>query len=257
MGGTSAQTGSAGYDALGEHYDRYTAHPGYDAWLASVLALATRHGDGGKRVLEVGCGTGKALPWLRAHGYTVTACDASEAMLAVARTRAAPGQRVLCLDATALPRLGAFDVVLMLNDVANCLLDLTALTAAMAGLAANLRPGGVCVFDVNALSVYRGVFAETHTRRDAGTTFRWTGHETAAFGSGAVARASLEVTPTHGPPVHSPQVQRHHPEADVRGAVADAGLVLAGVYGQALDGTPAAAFDPDLHDKAIHVVTQP
>ena len=41
------------------------------------------------RVLEIGCGSGREACWLASHGWTVTATDASEAMLAEAKKAAA------------------------------------------------------------------------------------------------------------------------------------------------------------------------
>jgi malonyl-CoA O-methyltransferase len=55
-----------------------------------VLDLLVREGDlAGRRVLDVGCGTGRTAAGLTARfGCTVTGVDASREMLAVSRARA-------------------------------------------------------------------------------------------------------------------------------------------------------------------------
>ena len=46
--------------------------------------------------------------------------------------------------------------------------------------------------------------------------------------------------------------QRHFPEAEVRAALADAGLECLGVYGHGLDGIPTQPLEPT-HTKAIYI----
>ena len=52
------------------------------------------------------------------------------------------------------------DLVTCLDDAVNYLLDPDELRAGLAGMRANLRPGGLLVFDVNTLATYRTVFCE-------------------------------------------------------------------------------------------------
>jgi 2-polyprenyl-3-methyl-5-hydroxy-6-metoxy-1,4-benzoquinol methylase len=118
------------YVPLAPVYDLFTAHHRHDVWLDRLEALARRHGLAGRRVLDVGCGTGKSfLPLLRA-GYAVTGCDISGAMLARAAPKA-PGAALHEADMRALPELGAFDLVTCLDDALNHLLTHDELIAAL------------------------------------------------------------------------------------------------------------------------------
>jgi SAM-dependent methyltransferase len=76
--------------------------------------FAERHVPTGTRVLEVGCGPGRAAAALaERHGASVTAVDASPDMLAAARRIAPPSVELVQAHAEQLPfEDGAFDVAL-------------------------------------------------------------------------------------------------------------------------------------------------
>jgi 2-polyprenyl-3-methyl-5-hydroxy-6-metoxy-1,4-benzoquinol methylase len=147
------------YDAMAPFYDRFTAHHDYELWVGGLLRLAYEHGLAGSRALDAGCGTGKSFVPLLTRGFEVTACDASPAMLEVAAGKAGAGVALRCADLRELEALGEFDLITCLDDVANYLTEPDDLTSALRGLARNLRPGGVLVFDANTLATYRSFFA--------------------------------------------------------------------------------------------------
>src|SRR5881392_3469789 len=144
------------YELLAPFYDLYTHDYEHDRWLANIEAIALGHGLTGHRLLDVGCGTGKSFMPMLARGYEVTACDISPGM--VERAREASGAHVLVADARDLPDLGRFDIVMALDDALNYLLSDEELAMAFEGVARNLRPGGLFVFDLNSLFIYRHLF---------------------------------------------------------------------------------------------------
>ena len=73
------------YDALAPSYDTFTAHHDQAGWTGALLDLARAAGLRGRRVLDVGCGTGGAIPPMLERGFAVTGADISAAMLDVAR----------------------------------------------------------------------------------------------------------------------------------------------------------------------------
>ena len=53
------------FDAMAPLYDDFTAHYEYEFWTEQLLAVLEREGLQGRRLLDVGCGTGTSfLPML-------------------------------------------------------------------------------------------------------------------------------------------------------------------------------------------------
>jgi SAM-dependent methyltransferase len=73
------------FGEVAETYDR--ARPGYPAVVDAVTAFGDL--DDGARILEVGCGTGKATVPFAARGFDVLALEPSEEMAALARRNCA------------------------------------------------------------------------------------------------------------------------------------------------------------------------
>jgi SAM-dependent methyltransferase len=251
----------ATFDAFAPHYDRFTAHHDYDAWLRTLEALLRRHEWRPGPVLDVACGTGKSsAPWL-ARGLPVTGCDVSEGMLAGARARLGRGVELLTRDMRALGRIGEFALVACLDDAVNYLADAGELREALAGMAANLAPGAPLLFDTNTLATYRGFFATATVVEEDDRLLIWNGREDASFAAGARALATLDAFTAAADGSwareRSEHMQRHFPPATIAACAGDAGLrVLAG-HGLHLDGRLDDALDEAVHTKAVWVLARP
>ena len=110
------------YDRLAPAYDVLSAGYDHERWLTELLALLSEHGLRGRRVLDVGCGTGKSVVPLLRRGFAVTGVDRSAGMLEVARARLGDDVELVRADMRELPCLGAFDLVACLDDGVNHLL---------------------------------------------------------------------------------------------------------------------------------------
>ena len=246
------------YEAMAPVYDDFTAHHEYDAWIADLLKLLERRGLRGKRLLDVGCGTGKSFLEMLPRSWEVTGCDISPAMLELAREKAGDAVSLIVADMLELPRFGEFDLVWALDDAINYLLSPGELERALVGMRANLAPTGLLLFDVNALPAYRTFFAETEVVERGGRRLVWRGLASADVPPGSICESRLEVAPGEADPeageapvlVHR---QRHFPEAEVLAALERAGLECLDVYGHGLDGIPRQPLDESTHTKAIYV----
>ncbi|MEA2255616.1 MAG: hypothetical protein QOG35_1661 [Solirubrobacteraceae bacterium] len=247
----------AAYEAFAPHYDAFTAHHDYDTWTATLEGLARACGLRGRRLLDVACGTGKSfLPFLE-RGYEVVACDLSPAMARVAHEKAAGRARVEVHDMRTLPRLGTFDLVCCLDDAVNYLLTDDELTAALAGMRANLAPGGVVVFDANCVWAYRTFFGSLTVLPAEDRVLVWEGRVGGRFGPGDRARATVEALVRREDGTwareRSEHHQRHHSRAVVERALNRAGLACAAVHGMHLDGSVTEGFDEERNSKAVYV----
>jgi SAM-dependent methyltransferase len=245
------------YEQIAPVYDDFTAHHDYDAWIGSLLELGASHGLRGDTVLDVGCGTGKGFLPLLALGWQVTALDISPSMVALARAKAGPEVRIDVADMRELPTYGSFDLVLCLDDAINYLHSAAELEQALRGMAANLAPHGLLIFDSNTLTTYRTFFAERVVVEARGRRMIWRGQTGGRVEPGQISESIFEVEPVApgtasavAPEVHR---QRHHPEAEILAALAAAGLEEVSQYGCTTDGVPRRPLDEETHTKAIYV----
>jgi SAM-dependent methyltransferase len=247
------------YEAMAAAYDDFTAHHDSEGWLGDLLVVLERNGLKGRRLLDVGCGTGKSFLPMLARGWQVVGCDISPAMLAIAAEKAGDMVELLVADMRELPRFGEFDLVWALDDAINYLLSTAELEEALRGMRTNLADGGLLLFDTNELLVYRTIFTETEVIEQQGWRFTYEGLTDEDVASGSICESRLELDRDDGDPagdgdngvvVHR---QRHFPEAEVLIAMGRAGLECLGVYGHGFDGIPRQPLDVSGHTKAIYV----
>jgi SAM-dependent methyltransferase len=248
----------AAYELLAPFYDLYTHHYEHGAWLGNIEEIARAHGLSGRRLLDVGCGTGKSFMPMLARGYEVTACDISPGMVARAREAGqAAGADVFVADARELPDLGAFDLAMALDDALNYLLTDEDLARVFDGVARNLRPGGLFVFDLNTLLTYRQLFTRDMASEVGDAFFCWRGEEDVAdLHPGAVASSVVEVFAAESGGCwrrySSRHVQRHHPPETVQALLRQAGFELLSRRGQMSGTSIDDVGDDDLHTKLLY-----
>jgi SAM-dependent methyltransferase len=239
------------YDAFASSYDDFNHGYMYERWTGRLLGKAEDAGLEGNRLLDVACGTGLSLIALLDRGWQVTGCDISPQMVEKARDRVGGRATLLTADMRDLPDLGEFDLVWSLNDSLNYLLSCEELEATLAGMRRNLAPGGIVLFDVNTVTVYRTFFSEEHVVERGGKRFVWTGQESAEeVEPSRIYEAAFdgegEDVQAH---VHR---QRHFARDEVLAALDSAGLRCVEVWGE-LDGDLDLGVDEDRHTKSVYV----
>lgn len=241
------------YDAYAAAYDDFNHRYMYERWTGRLLAKAEETGLVGDRLLDVGCGTGLSFIPMLARGWQVTACDISPAMLDLARAKVGGAATLLAADMRELPVLGQFDLVWAVNDAMNYLLTTNELESALAGMRANLAPGGILLFDVNTLATYRTFFSSEHVVEQNGRRMIWQGLMSAtAVVPASINEARFEAKGEAGSAhVHR---QRHFTEEELLAAIAAVGLRSLGVAGE-LDGDLHQGLDEEVHTKAVYLMT--
>jgi ubiquinone/menaquinone biosynthesis C-methylase UbiE len=130
--------GSAPYSSC-FHYGRKRLHAMIDRLLPGAGT--------GRRLLDVGCGTGHQLAAMRERGYWVAGVDGAEAMLDHAR-KLNPDVELRRGDVEVLPfETSQFDVVLCLE----VLRYLPRIERCVGEMARVLKPGGVCLATASPL----------------------------------------------------------------------------------------------------------
>ncbi|MET3574708.1 class I SAM-dependent DNA methyltransferase [Bhargavaea ullalensis] len=143
-------TGSS-YSAFASVYDSLMEDIPYNAYAELVRRLAGP-GDG-RRLLDIGCGTGVLSAILAKAGYSVTGIDSSPDMLTIARDRFS----ALDLDGQffeqrmeALEGHEGFDVAVIAIDSLNYVAGLDEVRSVFRGVWDALSPGGHFIFDVHS-----------------------------------------------------------------------------------------------------------
>ncbi len=246
------------YDAIAPVYDDFTAHHNYRLWVSTLLELGAANGLQGDTVLDVACGTGKSFIPMLEYGWKVTACDISPSMVEMARAKAGDQvARIEVADMRELPVYGSFDLVCCLDDAVNYLHTQGELEQTLRGLAANMAPHALCIFDSNTMTQFRGFFTERMEVEMNGRRMIWEGLSDASLGAGEIAEASFSFEPIEpgSGPTMPPELhrQRHHPEFEVRAAIDASGLELVALYGHHHDGVPHQPMSEEDHTKAIYI----
>lgn len=256
-GGQGARWAEIAYEAIAPVYDDFTAHHDYELWLGNLLPELERHGLGGDRLLDIGCGTGKSFIPMLERGWQVTACDISAAMVELARAKVGETARLSVADMRELPSFGEFDLVWCLDDAVNYLLSGAELEQALGGMRRNLAPSGLLMFDVNTLQTYRSFFAEEEVVERDGRRLIWRGQGSADVAPGTISEASFEVEEIGAggkPPTRlENHRQRHFPEAEVLAALERVGLECLDVFGHGFDAVLKQPLRELVHSKAVYM----
>ncbi len=233
------------YESLAAVYDDFNYRNDYETWIgATLLPRLLDYGlEAPGLALDIACGTGRAFPPLLKRGWEICGCDLSPAMVTIAREHFGDQVRLSVADMRHLPALGSFDLVLVMNDAVNHLLTDGDLRQTLAGVAANLSPTGLLVFDCNTRALFRELFgaAQRRTVERGDRQWIWQGLGESDQ-SPATFRAQIS-----GDSIDSPTItERHFSQQEVKAAIEAAGLKCRGVLGQReVDGRATLSEQPD------------
>lgn len=248
------------YERLAPAYDALTAHHDHTRWAELLEARARAAGLDGRRLLDVGCGTGNMLAPMVARGYAATGVDISPGMVAEARRKLPADVELVVADMRVLPTIGEHDLVWCVGDALNYLDDEDDLAAAFDGFRRNLAPGGVVVFDVNTLGTFRRLYSSMLVVPAAERVIVLEGRGSVALASGGTAIAWIDrLEPDDAgwwKRERSVHRHRHHPQQTVRRALARGALDCHAVHGCSIDGPLDAPLDELRHSKAVYIARQ-
>jgi SAM-dependent methyltransferase len=142
------------YERYAEIYDR-SGQIGYSLrMIPYLLDILEQRRFEGRAMLDLACGTGTVALAFAQRGWRVYGVDASAAMLAQAREKAAEADLPLLLsqqDMRAFSLPEQVDLITCLFDSLNYLLTGEGLQQTFARVAAHLKPGGLFICDMNTI----------------------------------------------------------------------------------------------------------
>lgn len=242
------------YDRLAPFYDQDTAADDYGRWVGLYQELIARYGAPGRRLVDLGCGTGKSALGLASLGYQVTGCDLSPAMLQVAAGKPGADQvRFVEAELCDLPDLGTFDIATCLGEPLCYLLTEAELLAAFRSVSRLLAPGGLFLFDLNTAGFYRRLLSTPLVHDHASEMVIW--HASGFVAPGDLCHLDvdrfLHEDGSRWQRLSYRHTFRHHPPQRVTALLAEAGLCMLGAHGLRrgeLCDTP----DENVDRKVIH-----
>ncbi len=151
-------TEERGYGDFAAVYDLLTENVPYDE-IAAYYGKILRSITDGRRLLDMGCGTGNLTVRLAETGFDVIGQDASEEMLSVA---AGKSDRVIwiCQDMAETDIGEEIDCVISTLDSLNHLVGAEELQQCFYAAAKSLKAGGAFVFDMNTIYKHREILGE-------------------------------------------------------------------------------------------------
>jgi len=243
----------AAYEAFAPIYNDFNHLNDYEMWLGRALLPALeeqglKHG----RVLDVGCGTGRAFNPLLNRGWQIQGCDLSPAMLQIARREGGEEVDLAVADMRELPAFGEFELVIGLNDLVNFLLEENDLELALTGIHANLADHGLLVFDCNSISYFETSYTTIREVEYSGRHWTWRGFGEIAPGLHETRIEGDDIEPI----IHR---ERFHSQPAVREALAATGLECRAVLGMEEVGGEVILTEPpdeDRHYKVIYIAAR-
>jgi SAM-dependent methyltransferase len=256
MGTLSGDAAFSTYEKFAQIYDEFNHRNDYEMWLGrKLLPELERRGLRNGRVLDVGCGTGRAFQPLLDRGWEVHGCDISPAMLERAREQFGDSVHQLeVADMRELPVYGEFELVLVLNDAVNYLIGDGELERALRAIRANLAAGGLLLFDCNSLEMYRLAYeAVEDSVVNEGQTWTWIG--LGREDDSPVYRSRIEGDGIE-PIVNA---ERYFEIGEVEATLEATGFEIVAVLGQREEGEEVVLREPpdDARDHKIVYIGRP
>ena len=134
------------YQDLAEYYDEIYSYKDYAAEAEKVVSLIKNNlKSEGNKLLDVACGTGKHIEYLKQH-YDVTGVDISNKMLDLAKVRY-PNVQFHQADMMEMELGRDFDVLVCLFSSISHLKTYENLSKALKNFSKHLKKGGVLIIE--------------------------------------------------------------------------------------------------------------
>lgn len=141
-----------------DFYDEMMIYVDYDKW-AKLIDNRIREFLTGKKIMEIGCGTGEILQRLAAYGYEVSGIDISEEMLRIAKSKY-DSLDIKKEDMRIIKNEFEFDGVVCVFDALNYLQSFEELKLVFENIKRAIKPNGIFLFDLLNRKMIDSMFPE-------------------------------------------------------------------------------------------------
>ncbi|WP_410208962.1 class I SAM-dependent DNA methyltransferase [Fusobacterium sp.] len=136
------------YKIFSKLYDKFMKYSDYGAWEEQIEELIAEGKPAGKRLLDIGCGTGELLLRM-SKNYQCDGMDLSEDMLKIAYKKLKHREVNFFLGNMIDFNTGmTYDIMVSLFDTVNHILSVEELGEHMKSVYNSLNDGGIYIFDV-------------------------------------------------------------------------------------------------------------
>ena len=136
------------YKNFSKVYDKFMQHCDYNQWADLIKEKIEESGVKGKKLLDLGCGTGETLLRLK-DDFECSGLDLSADMLTIANKKLKNKNVKLFLGDMREFNTGEnYDIIVSLFDTVNHLTSMDDLDDLMKCIYNSLNPGGIYIFDV-------------------------------------------------------------------------------------------------------------
>ena len=141
-----------------DFYDEMMIYVDYDKWV-KLIDNRIREFLTGKKIMEIGCGTGEILQRLAAYGYEVSGIDISEEMLRIAKSKY-DSLDIKKEDMRIIKNENEFDGVVCVFDALNYLQSFEELKLVFENIKRAIKPNGIFLFDLLNRKMIDSMFPE-------------------------------------------------------------------------------------------------
>ncbi|MDY6934775.1 MAG: class I SAM-dependent methyltransferase [Spirochaetota bacterium] len=136
------------YTAISSVYDHLLKHVDYDSWYYYIRSIMLKHIESPKRILELGCGTGRFGVKFSRDNFLIYGMDKSIDMLRIAKLRAFKGFHIFCGDMTNFHLSKPFDFIFSVHDTMNYLIQYKDIRMVLSSVKKIMHESSVFLFDI-------------------------------------------------------------------------------------------------------------
>lgn len=154
------------YTAFSNVYDSVFKHVDYNQWYLYIRSIMLKYIEIPKRILEIGCGTGKFGAKFSHDDFEIYGLDKSIDMLKVAKLRAYNNFRIICGDMINFHFAKNFDFIFCVHDTINYLLLPNEINQVLGSVKGLMTEKSIFMFDItseyNVIKNFHGKVKKYH-----------------------------------------------------------------------------------------------